>query len=222
MSPCECESRPTKRFRRDDRGGVGRWGSMNGKQMTNELESAEPCLRTPSTPSTSSTRTGTPARGSSRSSRRRLRSARRPGARRRPPWCTRCPWRRLARTGTSRSFGYGVFLCFTVLPRRTGRELYDKESVSLADACVVAYLQYSDETAELYARQLLDGATSETSIAVVSTPSVFVALKNIIVSLALVTVTSTYCPGVACALTHSLVGLVTTRDPKADAHPPRA
>lgn len=43
-------------------------------------------------------------------------------------------------------------------------------------------LQYCDETADLYARQLLDGATSETSIAVVSTPSVFVALKNILVS----------------------------------------
>ncbi|KAK7727865.1 Protein-lysine N-methyltransferase efm5 [Diaporthe eres] len=39
---------------------------------------------------------------------------------------------------------------------------------------------YCDETADLYARQLLDGATSETSIAVVSTPSVFVALKNIL------------------------------------------
>lgn len=47
------------------------------------------------------------------------------------------------------------------------------------------YLQYSDETADLLARQLLDGATSETSIAVVSAPSVFVALKNILVSLAL-------------------------------------
>lgn len=43
-------------------------------------------------------------------------------------------------------------------------------------------LQYSDETADLLARQLLDGATSETSIAVVSAPSVFVALKNILVS----------------------------------------
>lgn len=43
-------------------------------------------------------------------------------------------------------------------------------------------LQYSDETADLLARQLLDGATSETRIAVVSAPSVFVALKNILVS----------------------------------------
>lgn len=56
---------------------------------------------------------------------------------------------------------------------------------SLADACVVACLQYSDETAGLLARQLLDGATSETSIAVVSAPSVFVALKNILVSFTL-------------------------------------
>lgn len=48
---------------------------------------------------------------------------------------------------------------------------------------ICAYgLQYSDETADLLARQLLDGATSETSIAVVSAPSVFVALKNILVS----------------------------------------
>ncbi|KKY36358.1 putative n-6 adenine-specific dna methyltransferase 2 [Diaporthe ampelina] len=39
---------------------------------------------------------------------------------------------------------------------------------------------YSDETADLLARQLLDGATSETSVAVVSAPSVFVALKNIL------------------------------------------
>lgn len=43
-------------------------------------------------------------------------------------------------------------------------------------------LQYSDETAGLLARQLLDGATHETRIAVVSAPSVFVALKNILVS----------------------------------------
>lgn len=43
-------------------------------------------------------------------------------------------------------------------------------------------LQYSDETAGLLARQLLDGATPETRIAVVSAPSVFVALKNILVS----------------------------------------
>ncbi|KAL2283115.1 hypothetical protein FJTKL_10217 [Diaporthe vaccinii] len=44
---------------------------------------------------------------------------------------------------------------------------------------------YSDETADLYAKQLLDGATSENSIAVVSTPSVFVALKNILPTLTL-------------------------------------
>ncbi|KAI0002368.1 putative N6-adenine methyltransferase-domain-containing protein [Xylariaceae sp. FL0662B] len=38
---------------------------------------------------------------------------------------------------------------------------------------------YSDETAALYAKQLLDGARSDEVIAVVSTPSVFVALKNL-------------------------------------------
>lgn len=41
--------------------------------------------------------------------------------------------------------------------------------------------QYSDDTANLFAKKLLDGATAETRIAVVSTPSVFVALKNILV-----------------------------------------
>lgn len=42
-------------------------------------------------------------------------------------------------------------------------------------------VQYADETAYLYARELLDGATAEMTVAVVSTPSVFVALKNILV-----------------------------------------
>lgn len=148
---------------------------------------AEPCLRTPSTPSRSSTRTGTPARGSSRSSRPRPRSARRPGARRRPRWCTRCRWRRLARTGTSRSSGYAFFslLSFVLCP---GLRVYLHGVIEtvcvLQDYLLIrAYgLQYSDETADLLARQLLDGATSETSIAVVSAPSVFVALKNILVS----------------------------------------
>ncbi|CAN8105012.1 unnamed protein product [Discula destructiva] len=39
---------------------------------------------------------------------------------------------------------------------------------------------YSDDTAISLARVLLDGATAETRIAVVSAPSVFVALKNIL------------------------------------------
>ena len=43
--------------------------------------------------------------------------------------------------------------------------------------------KYSEETANLLARELLDGATEETTIAVVSAPSVFVALKNILVRL---------------------------------------
>ncbi|KAI1501552.1 putative N6-adenine methyltransferase-domain-containing protein [Biscogniauxia marginata] len=38
---------------------------------------------------------------------------------------------------------------------------------------------YNDETANLFARQLIDGADDDTVIAVVSTPSVFVALKNL-------------------------------------------
>jgi hypothetical protein len=40
---------------------------------------------------------------------------------------------------------------------------------------------YNDATALLLARRLLDGATGESSIAVVSCPSVFVQLKNLIV-----------------------------------------
>jgi hypothetical protein len=42
---------------------------------------------------------------------------------------------------------------------------------------------YSDETAVLLAKELLDGAGAEDSIAVVSAPSVFVQLKNLLVSL---------------------------------------
>ncbi|POR33950.1 Protein-lysine N-methyltransferase EFM5 [Tolypocladium paradoxum] len=39
---------------------------------------------------------------------------------------------------------------------------------------------YSDETAGILANQLLDGSASSTAIGVVSTPSVFVALRNIL------------------------------------------
>ncbi|KAF2121792.1 putative N6-adenine methyltransferase-domain-containing protein [Lophiotrema nucula] len=41
---------------------------------------------------------------------------------------------------------------------------------------------YSDETATTLARQLLEGATNETKIAVVSAPSVFIQLKNLLSS----------------------------------------
>ncbi|KAF3763695.1 hypothetical protein M406DRAFT_262650 [Cryphonectria parasitica EP155] len=41
---------------------------------------------------------------------------------------------------------------------------------------------YSDETATLLGHKLLDGATADTKIAIVSAPSVFVALKNILAS----------------------------------------
>jgi hypothetical protein len=41
---------------------------------------------------------------------------------------------------------------------------------------------YSDETAMVLARQLLQGATDESKIAVVSAPSAFIALKNLLVS----------------------------------------
>ena len=40
--------------------------------------------------------------------------------------------------------------------------------------------QYSDETATALARELLQGTSSETRIAVVSAPSVFVQLKNLV------------------------------------------
>ncbi|KAF2025527.1 hypothetical protein EK21DRAFT_76122 [Setomelanomma holmii] len=41
---------------------------------------------------------------------------------------------------------------------------------------------YNDETATTLARQLLDGATDETKIAVVSAPSAFIQLKNLMAS----------------------------------------
>ena len=40
---------------------------------------------------------------------------------------------------------------------------------------------YSDETAMVLARQLLENATDETRIAVVSAPSAFIQLKNLLV-----------------------------------------
>lgn len=42
--------------------------------------------------------------------------------------------------------------------------------------------QYSDETATLLARELLKGANGESRIAIVSAPSVFVQVKNLLVS----------------------------------------
>jgi len=41
---------------------------------------------------------------------------------------------------------------------------------------------YTDETATVLAGQLLEGATSETRIAVVSAPSVYIQLRNLLVS----------------------------------------
>lgn len=41
--------------------------------------------------------------------------------------------------------------------------------------------QYSDETATYLAKQLLEGATPDMTIVVVSAPSVFVQLKNLVV-----------------------------------------
>ena len=42
--------------------------------------------------------------------------------------------------------------------------------------------QYSEKCATFLAQKLLDGATDETTIAMISAPSVFVAMKNILVS----------------------------------------
>jgi hypothetical protein len=52
--------------------------------------------------------------------------------------------------------------------------------------------QYSDETAATLAEQLLDGATDETCIAVVSAPSSFIQLKNLVVSAFLEPLRSSY------------------------------
>jgi hypothetical protein len=46
----------------------------------------------------------------------------------------------------------------------------------------VSQFWYDDETATTLARQLLDGATDDTKIAVVSAPSAFIQLKNLMVS----------------------------------------
>jgi hypothetical protein len=46
----------------------------------------------------------------------------------------------------------------------------------------VSQFWYSDETATVLARQLLERATDETRIAVVSAPSAFIQLKNLLVS----------------------------------------
>lgn len=40
---------------------------------------------------------------------------------------------------------------------------------------------YNDETAMVLAKQLLEGATDDTRIAVVSAPSAFIQLKNLLV-----------------------------------------
>ncbi|KAL6709596.1 Protein-lysine N-methyltransferase efm5 [Coniothyrium glycines] len=46
----------------------------------------------------------------------------------------------------------------------------------------VSQFWYSDETATVLARRLLDGATDDTRIAVVSAPSAFIQLKNLLAS----------------------------------------
>ena len=84
---------------------------------------------------------------------------------------SRCRWTCSLRTGTSPSFGYVMARYYQEAPY-LGSQWYGTYLFNLA--------QYSDETASLLARQLLDGATGESTIAVVSAPSVFVALKNLL------------------------------------------
>ncbi len=45
------------------------------------------------------------------------------------------------------------------------------------------YVQYDDATAKALAEEILRDATKETCIAIVSAPSVFIQVKNILVSL---------------------------------------
>lgn len=47
---------------------------------------------------------------------------------------------------------------------------------------VIWRIQYSDETATILAKQLLSGSNAATNICIVSAPSVFVQLKNLIAS----------------------------------------
>ncbi len=61
----------------------------------------------------------------------------------------------------------------------------------------VSQFWYSDETATVLARQLLDGATDDTRIAVVSAPSAFIQLKNLLVSCHLFNVSGTGCSNIA-------------------------
>ncbi|OTA21040.1 hypothetical protein BTJ68_14955 [Hortaea werneckii EXF-2000] len=49
-----------------------------------------------------------------------------------------------------------------------------------ADGKLTMDFWYTDATARIYAEQLLDGATSDSSIAIESTPSVYVALRNVL------------------------------------------
>jgi len=42
--------------------------------------------------------------------------------------------------------------------------------------------QFTDETAELLARQLLQGSTSDSAIAIISAPTVFIQLQHLLVN----------------------------------------
>ncbi|KAK3346282.1 putative N6-adenine methyltransferase-domain-containing protein [Lasiosphaeria hispida] len=63
---------------------------------------------------------------------------------------------------------------------RAGREAYVPLSMdAFAEDWNESQFWYTEEVATTIAKQLLDGATDETAIAIISVPSVFIALKNL-------------------------------------------
>ena len=74
---------------------------------------------------------------------------------------------------------------FEDLKAQAESEFDDKKPLSMsafAEDWNASQFWYSDETASTLAKRLLEGATAETNIAVVSAPSVFIQLKNLLAS----------------------------------------
>ena len=78
------------------------------------------------------------------------------------------------------------------LSQKIGMPVNSGSVLLTADKILLTTAQYSDETAATLAEQLLDGATDETCIAVVSAPSSFIQLKNLVVSIFLEPLRSSY------------------------------
>lgn len=72
-----------------------------------------------------------------------------------------------------------------MLLQRTGTRVNFGSVLEVLGGCVgkLTVRQYSDETAKTLAEELLRGTDGKKTIAVVSAPSVFVQLKNILVCL---------------------------------------